>query len=98
MAKTKALHPSGNSRFLQPLLEIGVLEGRNHFVQVAFHDAVEIVEGQADPMIGDAVLRKVIGANLFFAAAGSDLAFAVSRIFRLFLALFVLEQASAQDA
>ena len=66
-------------------------------LQVAFHDAIEIVERQTDPMIGDAVLRKIVGPDFFFAPAGADLAFALGGIFRFFLALFVLEQARAQD-
>ena len=44
-------------------------------------------------MVGHAVLREVIGANLFRAVAGADLPLAVgSKLFRFFLLLYALEQ------
>ncbi len=70
----------------------------DHFAQVAFHHAVEIIQRQPDPMIGDAVLRKVVGANFFFATAGADLRFSMRGIFGFFLALLFLEEPRAHDA
>ena len=49
-------------------------------------------------MIGYAVLRKIVGANLFFTAAGTDLATALGAVFFRFFALLPLQQARTQDA
>ena len=48
-------------------------------------------------MIGDAILREVVGANFLFASAGADLTFAIGGILRLLFALFILEQTRAHD-
>ena len=55
--------------FFQTLRHIRRLQGVNHLFEIAFHDAVEIIERQTDAVIGDAVLRKIVGADFFFAAA-----------------------------
>src|SRR5690242_11461241 len=49
-------------------------------------------------MISDSILRIIVGANFFLATARADLALTRRRIFRLFLALLILEQARAQNA
>ncbi len=46
-------------------------------LQAAFHDEVELVEGEADAVIGEAILREVLSANLLAAIAGADLLFAL---------------------
>jgi hypothetical protein len=45
-----------------------------------------VVERQFDPVIGDAVLREIVGADLFAAFAGADLVFAVGGILCVLLA------------
>ena len=40
----------------------------------AFHDIGELMKRETDAVIGDAVLREVVGANFFTAVAGFDLA------------------------
>ena len=61
------------------LLHIGRLKRANHLAQIAFHHAVEIVEREADAVIGDPVLRKIVGPNFFLAPAGTDLVLAMRR-------------------
>ena len=41
--------------------------------EFAVHDFAELVQGEADAMVGDAILRKVVGADFFGAIAGFDL-------------------------
>ena len=48
-------------------------------------------------MIGYAVLWKIVGANLFFTAARTDLATALGTIFFRFFALLPLQQPRTQD-
>ena len=67
------------------LLHIGSLKRADHLAQIAFHHPVEIVEGQADAVIGDPVLRKVVGADFFLASARTDLALASARSISLLL-------------
>ena len=43
----------------------------DQLVQIAVHDLGKIVHGQADAVIGAAVLREVVGADLFAAVAGA---------------------------
>src|SRR5262245_43975642 len=87
----------GQGGILESLLEIGVLEGQDHFVQVAFHHAVEIIKGQADAVISDPVLRKIVGSDFFFAPSGANLTLASGGIFGFLLPLLVLEQAGPED-
>src|SRR5215831_11780054 len=46
-----------------------VMSGKrvDDLIQFAVHDEIQLVQGQADAMIGDAILRKVVGADLFAA-------------------------------
>ena len=41
-------------------------------LEFAVHDFRELVNGESDAMIGDAVLREIVGANLLATVAGSD--------------------------
>src|SRR5215475_6202731 len=84
-------------QLLEPLLEIGMLQGTDHLVQLALHHPVEIVKSEPNPMIGNSVLRIIIGPNLFLPSAGTDLAFARRGILGLFLTLLILEQTRAQN-
>ena len=64
------------------------LKSLHDFFEVAPEHLVQLVDGQSDPMIGDPVLRKIIGTNLFTSIAGSNLRLPVLRNFGLlFLAL-----------
>ena len=49
----------------------------NRFGEVPVHDEIQLVQGQADPVIGHASLREIIGADPFTAVAGPHLALAV---------------------
>src|SRR5947209_7708342 len=77
--------------FLQSFLKIGGLKRTDHFRQVAFHEAIKIIERESDTVIGDAVLSVIVGPDFFFAATGPNLVSAMRRIFLFFLATFVLE-------
>src|SRR3954471_21842659 len=48
-------------------------------------------------MIGDAILGKIVGADLFAAFTGADLVFAKGGILGVFLGDFPFQQARAQD-
>src|ERR1700674_5834500 len=48
-------------------------------------------------MIGDSVLGKIVGPNLFFSPSGSDQASPMRRIFFRFLKLLFVEQSGAKD-
>ena len=78
MTKADCLH---DGRLFQPLGYICSLERPDQFGEVPLHHAVQIIKRQADAMIGYAVLWKIVGANLFFTAAGTDLATALRAIF-----------------
>src|SRR4051794_9843146 len=77
--------------FLQSFLEVGGREGFDHLIQVAFHEAIEIVKGEADAVVGDAVLGVIVGANFFFAASSVFLFQVMVVFFFFFFASFVLE-------
>src|SRR3984893_10940287 len=85
------------TRVFQALFHVAHLQGVDHFIQLALHEKVQIVQCQTNPMVGHAVLRKVIRANLLFAAAGSNQASAMRRIFLGFLSLLFFQQSGAQD-
>ena len=72
-------------------------EGVDDVVQIAVHDLVEIVYRQADPVVGAAILREVIGAYLLAAIPCSHLTGAVSVDGVLLLLLLLGQQAAAQD-
>lgn len=48
-------------------------EGFDEGFEFTFHDEGEVVGGETDPVIGEAILREVIGADLFVAFACADL-------------------------
>jgi hypothetical protein len=48
-------------------------------------------------VVGDAVLRKVVSPDFFFATTRSDLTPAMGRVFLRFFTLFGLEQTGAQN-
>src|SRR5512133_2332229 len=56
------------------LLVIRLLRRRDDRVDVALHDLRQVVEREADAMIRQPVLRKIVGANPLAAITGSNLA------------------------
>ena len=68
----------------------------NQRVEVAVNEAGQIVERDFDAVVGDAVLREIVGADFFAAVAGADLLFAVRGVFGIFLGDFRFEQPRAQ--
>src|SRR5205807_99684 len=87
----------GQRAVFQSLGQIGSLQCRNHFLDLAFHKPVQVVKSEPDAVVGDAILRKVVSADFFFAAAGSDLTPAMGRVFLRFFTLFGFEQTRAQN-
>ena len=73
-------------------------EGVDGGLEHAFHDHVELVVGEADAVVGEAVLGEVVGADLFAAVAGADLLFAVLGLELVDALGFDLVEAGAEDA
>ena len=48
-------------------------QGFEHIANVAGHEAGQIVEGEADAVVGDAVLGEIVGADFLGAVAGANL-------------------------
>src|SRR6266403_5151830 len=81
-----------DSRFFQTFRHIGGLQRCDHFVQIAVDHAIQIMKRQAYAMICDAILRKIVGTNFFFASASTDLATPLRAVSFRFLAVLSLEQ------
>jgi hypothetical protein len=65
---TRALHHA--RRLLLHLLRLIMGDQRvDDWLQLAIHYLLELVNGEADAMIGEPVLGKIVGANLFGAVA-----------------------------
>src|SRR5262249_4264225 len=60
----------GNVIALQALGLMPGDQGLQQLVQIAVDDAVELVQGETDAVIGHAILREIIGADLLRAFAG----------------------------
>jgi hypothetical protein len=58
--------------FFQALLHVTGLKRINHFVQLAFHEKVEVEQSHADSMIGNPILREIVGSDFFFAATRAN--------------------------
>ena len=57
---------------MQPKVLVPGNECIKQFVQEPLHDPIEGVEGQVDAVIGEAVLRKIVGSDSFGTIAGTD--------------------------
>jgi len=68
-------------------------EGVDEGVDIAFEGSGEVIEGEVDTVIGDAVLGVVVGADAFVAFAGADLGAAFGGVAGIFLGDFLFEQA-----
>ena len=53
------------------------IQGIDHLAQVAFHNAVETVQGKTQAVVGEAVLREIIGAHALASVSAAHLAFAL---------------------
>src|SRR5687768_13082203 len=71
------------------LLVVGLLQRGDNRLDVSLHHLRQAVEGESDAVIGQPVLREIIGANPFAAITGPDLTATRRRVFR---ALFFLAQ------
>src|SRR5262245_510885 len=56
----------------QALLLVEVAQGSDHFLQLAGDDGIEPVQVQVDAVVGDAVLREVVGADPLAPVARTD--------------------------
>ncbi len=83
--------------FGEAVFHIALLQSADHFVEVALDHVVEVVKGKADAVVGDAVLREVLGADFFLASGTSNQAPPVGGILGFFLVAFVLEETGAED-
>src|SRR5947207_528808 len=73
-------------------------EGVNEFIELAVEHKIELVYGQADAMIGDAILFEIISADLFGAVAAADHRFSLAREGVMLFLLFELLQAGTEYA
>src|SRR5215204_2819716 len=71
-------------------------EGVDELVERALHDEVELVDGEADAVVADAVLLEVVGANLFGAVARAYHRAALAGLRLVLLLLLQLLEARAQ--
>lgn len=70
----------------------------NQVVDIATHSGGYVAAGVADTVIGDAVLREVVGADFFGAIARADKGAALTAQFGIFFVNFHLEEATAEYA
>ncbi len=73
----------GSANGLRLLQLLGLVmghEGVHDLVQASVQDLLEPVEGQPDPVVGDAALLEVVRADLLAAVAAPDLAAAIARM------------------
>src|SRR5262245_25106690 len=82
----------------KPLLFVVLFERVDDVAEIAGDDGVELVEIQIDAVIGDAILRKIVGADAFVAVAGTDLAAARFGTFAMEFLLLHVEEPAAQNA
>src|SRR5881392_2229365 len=71
VSKRRTVHDSGivdllieYAHLIPQFVAIVLDEGVGDGLQVAANDLIELVDREADAVIGDAILRKVVGANL----------------------------------
>ena len=67
-------------------------------VELAFHHQIQLVQRQADAVIGQAVLREIVSADFFAAVAGADHAAPLRADRRLLLFQLHLIEPRAQHA
>src|SRR5207342_2972546 len=67
-------------------------------VELTVHDALDLVQGQIDPVVGDAALWEVVGADALRAVARADQRLASRGGLRLLLAHLLVADARGQHA
>lgn len=74
-------------------LIIRFLECRYDLIDFAFHHLRQAVKREADAVLGDAILEKMIRADAFATVARTDLVASYGRVFGVFFVLAALKQA-----
>ena len=67
----------GGDQFFQDFGLIMSHKSSGDFIQIAFHNTIQLIEGQIDSVIRQTILRKVVSADFFTAVPGTHLIFAV---------------------
>ena len=78
----------------------GLLSGTELFnqrVKSTVKHAAKVVQGQSNAMVGDTILWKVVGTNLFAAVSAANLSMSCSILLQLLLLLFLSKQTAAQN-
>src|SRR5688572_30146808 len=88
----------GNARTsaIEPLLDVRLTKRLDQWADLALEDSRQLVHRQVDPMVGHAILRKVVGANLRGAIAGADLRLAHARALGFLLRHLEVQEARSQ--
>src|SRR5262249_48280627 len=84
------------SAFTEVLLVGRLLQRLAGPSEITIEDALEIVQREVDAMIRDAVLRKIVGADLRRPIAGANLGLPHARAFGFLLGDLRVEQSRAQ--
>src|SRR5687767_8686191 len=71
--------PSASSAMTESLFDVRQREGLDQLRDLAVQDALQLVQGEADAVVGHAVLGIVVRADLRRAVAGADLRLAHAR-------------------
>ena len=69
----------------------------DNIINIAIHDCGDITARVMDAVVGDAVLREVVGANFFAAVAGANEGFAGIRGSGHLFGFFLFEETGAED-
>src|SRR5512141_565040 len=80
----------------EPVLDVGDLQCFDDRLDVSIENLSQLVHRESNAMIGDAVLRKVVSANLCRSVAGADLRLAHSRALRFLLGEACVKETGAQ--
>ena len=67
----------------------------NNIIDVAIHGGRDVAAGIVDAMVGNAVLREIVGADFFAAVAGANEGFASFGSGFHFFFFFALQEARA---
>src|SRR5687768_15958568 len=67
-------------------------------VELALHYEIELVDGQGDPMVSDAILLEVVGSDLLRPIAAADHRLPLTRLSLMLLLLFDFLKTRPQNA
>src|SRR5881275_2210790 len=82
----------------QALLLVELPQGLDQLAERSGDDRIELVEIQIDPVIGNAILRKIVGANALAAVAGADQGTPLFGPFPMELLLLHFVEPATEDA